>query len=67
MGLSPGDRVAVLEDNSIEAQDFFLGSAIAVFVRVPLYARNSVENHARMINQTGAKACIDSAFGWCYI
>ena len=25
MGLSPGDRVAVLEDNSIEAQDFFFG------------------------------------------
>ena len=56
MGLSRGDRVAVLEDNSIEAQDFFLGSAIAGLVRVPLYARNSAESHAHMINQTGTKA-----------
>ena len=60
MGLSHGDRVAVLEDNSIEAQDFFLGCAIAGLVRVPLYARNSVESHAHMINQTGTKACIVS-------
>ena len=60
MGLSPGDRVAVLEDNSIEAQDFFLGSAIAGLVRVPLYARNSTESHAHMINQTGASAAIVS-------
>jgi acyl-CoA synthetase (AMP-forming)/AMP-acid ligase II len=60
VGLSSGDRVAVLEDNSIEAQDFFLGSAIAGLVRVPLYARNSVESHAHMINQTGARAVIVS-------
>ena len=60
MGLSSGDRVAVLEDNSVEAQDFFLGSAIAGLVRVPLYARNSVESHAHMINQTGARAVIVS-------
>ena len=60
LGLSRGDRVAVLEDNSIEAQDFFLGSAIAGLVRVPLYARNAVESHIHMINQTGTKACIVS-------
>ena len=57
---SPGDQFAVLEDNGIEAQDFFLGSAIAGLVRVPLYARNSAESHAHMINQTGTKALIVS-------
>ena len=45
LGLQPGDRVGVLEDNCIEAQDFFAGAAIAGLVRVPLYARNSVESH----------------------
>ena len=29
LGLKPGDRVGVLEDNSIEAADFFHGAAIA--------------------------------------
>ena len=29
LGLEPGDRVGVLEDNSVEAVDFFLGAAIA--------------------------------------
>ena len=37
LGLEPGDRVAVLEDNSKEAADFFLGAGIANLVRVPLY------------------------------
>ena len=60
LGLSRGDRVAVLEDNSLAAQDFFLGSAIAGLVRVPLYARNAVESHIHMINQTGTKALIVS-------
>ena len=36
LGLEPGDRVAVLEDNSKEAADFFLGAGIANLVRVPL-------------------------------
>jgi acyl-CoA synthetase (AMP-forming)/AMP-acid ligase II len=35
LGLEPGDRVAVLEDNSKEAADFFLGAGIANLVRVP--------------------------------
>ena len=29
LGLAPGDRVAVLEDNCVEAVDFYLGTAIA--------------------------------------
>ena len=48
-GLRPGDRVGVLEDNSIGAQDFFAGSAAAGLVRVPLYARNSPESHHHML------------------
>ncbi len=61
LGLSPGDRVGVLEDNSIEAQDFFLGSAIAGIVRVPLYARNAIESHAHMLSHTGCRAVIVAA------
>ena len=37
MGLKPGDRVGVLEDNSVEAADLFQAAAIANLVRVPLY------------------------------
>src|SRR5690606_23209831 len=36
LGLRPQERVGVLEDNSIEASDFFLGAAAANLVRVPL-------------------------------
>ncbi len=60
LGLQPGDRVAVLEDNSVEAQDFFAGAAIAGLVRVPLYARNSPESHEHMIGHTGCRAVVVS-------
>ena len=46
MGLSRGDRVAVLEDNSIEAQDFFLGSRYRRTRKSSFVARNSAESHA---------------------
>jgi acyl-CoA synthetase (AMP-forming)/AMP-acid ligase II len=58
LGLKPGDRVAVLEDNCIEASDFFLGTAAANLVRVPLYKRNSAEAHAHMIAGTGCRAIV---------
>lgn len=60
LGLMPGDRVAVLEDNSVEAQDFFAGAAIAGLVRVPLYARNSPESHEHMIGHTGCRGVVVS-------
>ncbi len=60
-GLVPGDRVGVLEDNSIEAQDFFAGAAIAGLVRVPLYARNSPESHQHMLSHTGCRGLVMSA------
>ena len=49
LGLDAGDRVAVLEDNCIAASDFFLATAIANLVRVPLYKRNSREAHQHML------------------
>ena len=58
LGLQPGERVAVLEDNSKEAADFFLGAGIANLVRVPLYPRNSREAHLDMVGHTGCKALV---------
>ena len=60
LGLQPGDRVAVLEDNGIEAADFIQACAIAGLVRVPLYARNAPEAHQHMIGHTGCKAVVVS-------
>jgi acyl-CoA synthetase (AMP-forming)/AMP-acid ligase II len=58
LGLRPGDRVAVLEDNSKEAADFFLGAGIANLVRVPLYPRNAREAHLHMVGHTGCRALV---------
>ena len=58
LGLRPGDRVAVLEDNCVDAQDLFAGAAAAGLVRVPLYARNSAESHAHMAGHTGCRALV---------
>ncbi len=61
LGLQPGDRVGVLEDNSVEAADFFHGAAIANLVRVPLYPRNGMEAHVHMLSHTGCKALVVSS------
>ena len=58
LGLKPGDRVGSLEDNTLEAVDFFLGAAIANLVRVPLYARNARSSHLAMLEQTECKAVV---------
>lgn len=58
LGLKPGDRVGVLEDNSIESADFFLGAAIANIVRVPLYARDRREMHLHMLGHTNCRAVL---------
>jgi acyl-CoA synthetase (AMP-forming)/AMP-acid ligase II len=57
-GLEPGDRVGVLEDNAIEAADFYLGAVIAGLVRVPLYRRNAASSHEYMLRHTGCKAVV---------
>lgn len=60
MGLRPGDRIAVLEDNCIESSDIFQGAAIANLVRVPLYARDSSEAQLHMVKHTNCRAIIAS-------
>jgi len=60
LGLRPGDRIAVLEDNCIEASDFFQACAIANLVRVPLYARNGQDAHLHMMAHTGCRAVMVS-------
>ena len=61
-GLRPGDKIATLEKNSIEAADIFLAAAIGNFVRVPLYARNRRESHAHMMPNTDCRlALVDNA------
>lgn len=60
LGIEPQDRVGVLEDNCLEAADFFLGAAIANVVRVPLYPRNTRSAHVHMLGHTGCKAVIVS-------
>lgn len=58
LGLEPQDKVAVLEENCLEAADFLVGTAIGNFVRVPLYKKNAPEAHAHMIRNTGCKALV---------
>jgi len=61
LGLQPGDRVGVLEDNAIEAADLFQAAAIANAVRVPLYTRNGREAHSHMLGHTNCKIILVSA------
>src|SRR5205823_2292628 len=61
LGLQPQDRVAVLEENGLEAADFLIATAIGNYVRVPLYKKNAPEAHAHMIRNTGCKALVVDA------
>ena len=61
LGLNPGDRIGVLEDNSVEAADLFGGAAVANLVRVPLYPRNGLEAHEHMLGHTNCRALVVSA------
>jgi acyl-CoA synthetase (AMP-forming)/AMP-acid ligase II len=60
LGLAPNDRVAVLEDNGIEAVDLFAGTTAGGYVRVPLYARNSIEAHVAMTANAKCRALVVS-------
>ena len=60
IGLKPGDRVFVLEDNSVEAADLFQAAAIANLVRVPLYPRNGRPAHIHMLGHTNCRALLVS-------
>jgi acyl-CoA synthetase (AMP-forming)/AMP-acid ligase II len=64
LGLEPGDRVAVLAENSVEAADFMLATSIANLVKVPLYARNSAEAHEYMVRHSSCRGLLaTSAYG----
>ena len=58
LGLSPGDRVAVLADNQLESVEQAAGIALAGLVRCPMYALNPASTHAYMLDNVGASACI---------
>jgi acyl-CoA synthetase (AMP-forming)/AMP-acid ligase II len=58
LGLQPGDRVGVLEDNTLESVDLFCGAAAANLVRVPLYPRNSTAAHRHMLGHTSCRAVV---------
>ena len=58
MGLRPGDRVGVLEENCLSAADSFIGLGAANLVRVPLYPRNSRRAHVHMLGHTGCRAVL---------
>src|SRR6202000_2588404 len=45
----------------LASSDFFLGTAIGNFVRVPLYKRNSAEAHTHMLRQTQSRVLVVSA------
>ena len=60
MGLKPGDRVGVLEDNSVEAADLFQAFAIANLARVPLYPRNGRSAYTRILAHTDCRVLLVS-------
>ncbi len=60
LGLEPGDRIGVLEDNTLESVDLFCGAAAANLVRVPLYPRNRADAHHHMLGHTGCRAVVVS-------
>jgi acyl-CoA synthetase (AMP-forming)/AMP-acid ligase II len=57
-GLQTQDHVAVLEENSLAAADFYVGAAIGNYCRVPLYPRNKRESHVQMLRNAEAKALV---------
>jgi acyl-CoA synthetase (AMP-forming)/AMP-acid ligase II len=60
LGLQPGDRIGVLEDNTLESVDFFCAATAANLVRVPLYPRNAPSAHRHMLAHTGCRAVVVS-------
>lgn len=58
LGMAPGERVAILTDNTLEAQDLLAGAAAANLVRVPLYARASRQTHTHMIGHTRCRVLL---------
>lgn len=57
-GLSPGDRVAILGDNSIRSIEQIAAIAIGNLVRCPLFAGAAAEAQVNALNDVAAKVLI---------
>ncbi|ASR38098.1 hypothetical protein BAY61_27280 [Prauserella marina] len=58
LGVSQGERVATLTDNSPEALELVLGIALGGYVRASLYTHNSAETNLYLLNTIGASVLI---------
>ncbi|WBY02765.1 AMP-binding protein [Ramlibacter tataouinensis] len=58
LGLRPGDAVGTLGENTIASPEQIVGLALAGFVRVSLYAHESIETNAYLANFVGIRALI---------
>ncbi|KID28460.1 acyl-CoA synthetase (AMP-forming)/AMP-acid ligase II [Prauserella sp. Am3] len=58
LGIDQGERVATLTDNSPEALELILGTALGGYVRSSLYTHNSVESNLYLLDLVGASVLI---------
>lgn len=58
LGVQPGDRVAMLGDNSIETLEQVAACALGNHVRVTLYAYHSAEVNRYLLELTGCRAIV---------
>src|SRR5579863_10391418 len=54
LGLSPGDKIALLTDNNVGSVELFLGTMYGGFVSVPLNIRSGVPQLAHMLDHSDA-------------
>jgi long-chain acyl-CoA synthetase len=67
-GLRPGDRAAILLPNGTDWVAFDLAATANGLITVPLYANDSPENTAFILEDSGARLClIDTAARWSTI
>lgn len=57
-GIEPGERVALLVDNRLEALEHVTGLALGGYVRCALYTHDTAERHRYLLGLTGASALI---------
>lgn len=60
-GIEPGDRVAILADNSIASIELIAGLATGGYVNCPLYTHHPSEMNAYLLKYIGASALIVQA------
>jgi acyl-CoA synthetase (AMP-forming)/AMP-acid ligase II len=64
LGVSKGDRVCTLGDNSLESLEEFCGLALGGFVRSPMYTQNPVDLHLYMLDKVKASVLIVQEKHW---